>query len=69
MSEVRISRPSGTWTKPLATMWWGATSATHPVKYTDPAVARINPDSAKSVVDLPAPLAPSNVMILSALKI
>ncbi len=63
-SVARISRPSATWTSPSSTIWCGARPRNSlPSNWIEPALILSSPDSASSVVDLPAPLAPSKVTI------
>src|SRR5438105_10103999 len=55
-----MRRPSGHWAMPfLSTAWAGRPSRRSPRKLMLPAVGRRSPEIARTVVLLPAPLAPS----------
>ena len=57
-----IRRPSGTWEMPSRTMASGPRPAIDlPSNRISPAAGFARPEIARSVVDLPAPLAPSSV--------
>ena len=60
----KMPRPSGDWQIPIVVRWWaGMRVMSWPSNMTrPPAVLRI-PESIRSVVDLPAPLAPISVTI------
>ena len=58
----KIRRPSGTWEMPSRTMVSGPSPAIDlPSNRISPAAGLASPEIARSVVDLPAPLAPSKV--------
>src|SRR5712691_11757691 len=66
VSRTNVPRPSGTWAMPRRTMSSVARPAIEwPSKWTSPLV-RSMPESARRVVVLPAPLAPSSVVIAPA---
>ena len=58
----KIRRPSGTKARPLATtLWLGTLARLSPKNEMEPVLLRNRPDTAFSVVDFPAPLAPISV--------
>ena len=64
MSRVKIRRPSGQWTIPILTMSAGdERPRLSPRSRTWPLAARISAEMTRSVVDLPAPLAPIKATI------
>ena len=59
-----MRRPSGTWVMPFCTMSWGAIDRSEVwSSRTSPVLGASRPESARSVVVLPAPLLPSSVTI------
>ena len=61
VNSGKISRPSGTCPMPAATMASGAARVmSRPSSTMRPAPARTRPEIARSVLDLPLPLAPSS---------
>ena len=57
-------RPSGDWAMPCFTIAWGLRFViSSPSKRIEPLRGRSSPEIVRSVVDLPAPFAPSSVTI------
>ena len=63
MMEEKIFRPSGTWTTPRRAIRWGWTARLRPSKKISPPARGTIPLMALMVVDLPAPLAPTMLII------
>src|SRR5262245_42940866 len=57
--RASMPRPSGTWITCRRAIWWtGSPTSSSPSRLTEPWRARTTPETARSSVDFPAPLAP-----------